>query len=293
MRNFIKYSILFLLLGFVQIATPQFAYHSHSLLDHSISSAVFNTDQTVYVCTGSYAYAYHSQSNCPGLNNCKGQIQYTNESHAVYTMGRRPCCRCWADVQNGSCKDDNPTYGTAGGGGGGGGDAETYAYIALAVVVTGALILSNDMYIYPIYSLDNTEIFNKPRQPGAGWAVGFRKTFDNGAIEYGASFIRDREDGYLQDLFNFDVGIRAGGHLNAITYFGNRSPYSPTKAYWGTSFNFLENSSEIFGYGGILGIQRMVNHWLSFDARYEITNQTNRVQLGLIMTYQEEYFWKR
>ena len=39
--------------------------------------------QIVYVCTGSYAYAYHSRPNCPGLGNCKGDIKYTDENYAV------------------------------------------------------------------------------------------------------------------------------------------------------------------------------------------------------------------
>lgn len=30
--------------------------------------------ETVYICTGSGAYAYHKYSSCSGLNNCKAEI---------------------------------------------------------------------------------------------------------------------------------------------------------------------------------------------------------------------------
>ena len=85
--------------------------------------------QTVYVCTGSYAYAYHSRSNCPGLGNCKGDIRYTDENYAVNSLNRVPCCRCWSNV-SGRCKDDNPYY--SGGSGSGGDNSEAYAYLAIA-----------------------------------------------------------------------------------------------------------------------------------------------------------------
>jgi|GEM_PF-1926396 len=65
--------------------------------------------QIVYVCTGQYAYAYHSRSDCPGLGNCKGEIRYTDQYSAENRLGRVPCCRCWSNVA-GRCKDDNPYY---------------------------------------------------------------------------------------------------------------------------------------------------------------------------------------
>lgn len=68
--------------------------------------------QTVYVCTGQYAYAYHSRSDCPGLGNCKGEIRYTDQYSAENRLGRVPCCRCWSNVA-GRCKDDNPYYSPA------------------------------------------------------------------------------------------------------------------------------------------------------------------------------------
>ena len=39
--------------------------------------------QTVYVCTGNYAYTYHSRNDCRGLNNCQADVQYTDEQYAI------------------------------------------------------------------------------------------------------------------------------------------------------------------------------------------------------------------
>ena len=55
--------------------------HTHKLAFESFDDVIELKDtvnQTVYICSGQYAYAYHSRKNCAGLNNCKGQVQYTN-----------------------------------------------------------------------------------------------------------------------------------------------------------------------------------------------------------------------
>jgi len=78
------------------------------LEEHRIKNInLINT--TVFVCTGPYAYAYHSRSDCAGLGNCKGEIRYTDQYTAENYLGRVPCCRCWSNVA-GRCKDDNPYY---------------------------------------------------------------------------------------------------------------------------------------------------------------------------------------
>ena len=141
-----KYLIFVFLLLTVNFSLLAEGNHNHSekiTNENSISEydIQLSKAQTVYICTGVYAYAYHSRSDCPGLNNCKGQINYTDEYSAVNSFGRRPCCRCWSNV-SGNCKDDNPSYG--GGSGGGGDNSEAYAYLALAIVATSAIILSND-----------------------------------------------------------------------------------------------------------------------------------------------------
>jgi hypothetical protein len=61
--------------------------------------------QTVYVCMGSYAYAFHSTSTCSGLRSCNGAINYTDSEYAQVTMGRKPCCICWSNVRE-DCTQD-------------------------------------------------------------------------------------------------------------------------------------------------------------------------------------------
>jgi hypothetical protein len=50
--------------------------------------------QRVYICNGQYAYAYHSYTSCPGLNNCRATLSYLKEGQAQQ-MGRSPCQRCF------------------------------------------------------------------------------------------------------------------------------------------------------------------------------------------------------
>ena len=48
---------------------------------------------SVYICTGSGAYAYHSNRNCSGLNNCKADIVTTSLSKAK--KSRKACNICY------------------------------------------------------------------------------------------------------------------------------------------------------------------------------------------------------
>lgn len=48
---------------------------------------------SVYICTGSGAYAYHSNSGCRGLNNCQGSIISVSVSEAK--KSRVPCKICY------------------------------------------------------------------------------------------------------------------------------------------------------------------------------------------------------
>lgn len=50
---------------------------------------------TVYVCTGSYAYAYHSNSHCRGLNNCKADIVFVTISKAKKMGNKKACDICY------------------------------------------------------------------------------------------------------------------------------------------------------------------------------------------------------
>ena len=274
---------LFLLFVFYSLVSPIFGENNSSQ----------QSSQIVYVCTGSYAYAYHSRSNCPGLGNCKGEIQYTDENTAVNSLGRIPCCRCWTNV-GGRCKDDNPYYG-----GSGGDNSEAYAYLALAIVAASAIILSNDIYIYPAYSFSNGGRNNyyssSGLQTGTGWIFGFRKKFKYSALEYGASYLKyNSNNNYSSNNnYNYNYGSysydRWGAHLNFVQQiFYNKTPYW-MKIYVGPTINYVNN----FGYGGIIGTEMKIFDRLKFDIRYEYTTQTNQIQAGLIFTYQKKYFWQK
>jgi hypothetical protein len=244
--------------------------------------------QVVYICTGSYAYAYHSRSDCPGLGNCKAEIKYTDENYAVNVLRRVPCCRCWSNVSD-RCKDDNP-YG--GGSSGGGDNSDIYKYVALAVVIGSAAILSNDIYIYPTYSFykSNNRYSGNPNYSNTtGWIFGFRKTFKHSALEYGFSSIKSQIDYNNRGSFiSTNYTNRWGYHFNFVQQiFYNKTPLW-LKFYLGPSINSVYE----FGYGGVFGTEMKLLDRLKFDVRYEWTTQTNQVQAGLIFTYQKKYFWQ-
>ncbi len=44
----------------------------------------------VYICTGKYAYSYHSTNTCSGLNKCNAEIKKVTLSQAKQ-KGRKPC----------------------------------------------------------------------------------------------------------------------------------------------------------------------------------------------------------
>lgn len=53
----------------------------------------YNSSQVIYVCNGNYAYAYHSNYSCSGLQRCRGTINKVSASKA--SMYRSPCKRCY------------------------------------------------------------------------------------------------------------------------------------------------------------------------------------------------------
>jgi len=253
-----------------------FFAHSQDYSYVKLPTSLHNTDtyeknQTVYVCTGAYAYAYHSNSNCAGLSNCKSEIKYTDENYAAYNMKRSPCCRCWSNTKY-NCKDDAATYG----GGGGGNDGAAAAIVAGVIIVASAAVLSNDIYAYPTLSLKNG-IYNSSDLQ-LGWAFGFRKTFKKSALEYGVSFIRAN---------SFELST-SGFHFNYVHQI-----FKPKKDaisfYVGPALNFVDET----GYGGVFGASYKLVDRLKLDMRYELTTQTNNLKLGLIFNYQKRYLWQR
>jgi hypothetical protein len=243
----------------------------------------------VYICTGAYSYAYHSRSNCVGLNNCKGQINYTDEYSASSLYERVPCCRCWSNVQS-RCHDDNKGASMYGGGG----DEDVYAYLAIFAIAASVAIVSNDFYVYPTYSFlndnnyqysktDNSTILKK-----SGYTLGFRKTFDRSALEYGASILTKSHDGFL-------IGSsrkRWGFHLNYVQNIFTAKTHPRINLYAGTTFNYIDGNSDVWGYGGIIGAKYIISDRLIFDSRYELSSYSNQLQFGLIINYQQKYLWE-
>jgi hypothetical protein len=293
------FTFLFLLVNFSSYAQISYSHLEKTRNQDTISeeSIQLSKTQTVYVCTGAYAYAYHSRTDCSGLKNCKGDINSTDEYTAVNSFGRRPCCRCWSNVIN-NCKDDNlSSNGGSGGGGsnGGSGNSEAYAYIALAIVATSVIILSNDVYLYPTYSFpiranpNNYYGQSSDSGKGTGWIFGFRKTFKRSALEYGLSYLQfETKYNYGNSYIYSSTQNRLGIHLNYVhQIFYDKTP-EWLKVYLGPSFNDVFD----FGYGGIIGAEMKLLNRLKFDFRFERTTQTNQIQGGLIFTYQRKYFWQ-
>jgi len=244
-----------------------------------------NNSQTVYICTSITAQTYHSRSDCPGLGNCLTDINYVDENYAINNLSRVPCCRCWSNVV-GRCKDDNPYYTT---GSGSVDNSEAYAYLAIVFIAIGVPIISNDIYVYPTYSLYKDKNESSDKSTGKGLAFGFRKTFEHSALEYGASYLETKFEDYNRyGTYSYEEA-RWGGHFNFVQQlFYNTTP-DWLRFYIGPSVNYVYE----FGYGGIVGTEMRIFDRLKFDVRYEYTTQTNQIQAGLIFTYQKEYFWNK
>lgn len=52
------------------------------------------SENTVYICDGPYAEAYHNTPDCTGLSNWSGSVLEVTEQEAI-DMGRQPCGYCY------------------------------------------------------------------------------------------------------------------------------------------------------------------------------------------------------
>ena len=125
---------------------------------------------------------------------------------------------------------------------------------------------------------------------GKGWSFGFRKTFPRCALEYGTSYLLWDSDSFKNNNVYFYAPVieRWGGHLNFVHQIFYEKTPDWLKIYAGPTINYVYD----FGFGGILGAEIKLLDRLRFDARYELTNQTNQLQFGLIVNYQKKYFWQ-
>ena len=315
--------VRFLIITFISIISiGTYAQTKYGYVPRNNSSS----SQTVYICTGSYAYAYHSISNCAGLGNCKGDIKYTDEGYAVNDLERVPCCRCWSNVSN-RCKDDNPqktnyqSYYPS--------SYEFSRKQSIAILGFGSIVgiipmLSNDIYALHAHSIkpsDKTftryDRFKRMLVPlnitssekNYHWVFGFRKTFDNSALEYGGSLSKTTD--YFGDdlIYNYTIeNKRFTYHFNFLKLKNINKGNNRFSIYVGPSINYIgsdnidlisgwndynyEYNYSKLGYGGIIGASYKLTHRWKLDTRYELTTNTNRFQAGLIFTYQKEYVWE-
>ena len=262
--------------------------------------------QTVYVCTGSYAYAYHSRNNCSGLNNCKGEIRYTDEYNAQVSMHRKPCCICWSDVQN-NCAQDGQAYG----GGGSGGSGAGYAMIAVAaaVAVASLFILSNEIRIsgvasfyegIPIQKVNNRNVTS---YPGGGFSIMLRKDFKHGGLEYGGGLIAFNRtevynNYYGNQYIRREQKLVGNVCIDYVHFIAENRMKQNLKVFIGplVKYRFDDANNGIiynFGFGVTTGLKFQFHDRIALDFRYEITHTTNQLSLGIQFLYQKKYFWQR
>ena len=268
-------------------------YNSHK--DSTESQQTYSLDeQIVFICTGSNAYAYHSNTKCAGLNNCRGEIKYTDESYALYTMGRRPCCLCWTNAGP-QCKDDRNTGGNYGSGSSGEEEAIVYSAIAITAATLSVLLLSNDVYYSPALSIDSKSIDDKAI---AGFAhnFGFRKTFDRSALEYGLvySAFKYQNSYYINDdLYTHPIKYNYWGfNVSFVHDIKSSFLYRHDKVYGGlalSGFNFNNTP----GLGFIVGDSYEINNRLKSDFRLFYSQRIFQIQVGIIFNYQKKYIWER
>lgn len=61
--------------------------------NYKFSTSKNKVELKVYICNGPKSIAYHSRSNCSGLNNCSTEISEIDLSKAQ-NMGRRAFKKC-------------------------------------------------------------------------------------------------------------------------------------------------------------------------------------------------------
>lgn len=170
-------------------------------------------------------------------------------------------------------------------------NTSSFAYFGIGVITGGLLIsISNDLYIYPIYSFYRGNRSYSDYIRGSGWGFGFRKTFRHSAIEYGLSCITFSErflTGSTTTTAKVYPFMKVGFHINYVQQlFYNLSPMN---LYVGPTINLIEG----FGYGGIIGTEIRLHESLKFDFRYEYSTATDQIQAGLIFTFHKKSFWKK
>jgi opacity protein-like surface antigen len=114
------------------------------------------------------------------------------------------------------------------------------------------------------------------------------------ALEYGASNFKSSSqyNGSSTDYYNYsNVNSVWGVHLNFVHEIFYNKTADWLKLYTGPTINSIKYAD--LGYGVILGAEMKIKGRLKFDARYELSTQTNQIRAGLIYKYQKKYLWQR
>lgn len=254
--------------------------------------------QNVIICSGQNANAYHSRNNCAGLNNCQAEIYTVSEYDAINKYGRKACCRCWQNVFN-NCHEDNPD--NIGGGSSSNFDGSAVsAFAALSVVATGAILLANEVYAAPAYSLNRPAtirdysgiVQSVETLSSLGLAFQFRKNFTHSGLEYGAGFINYKfrnKNSFQNNTFEKQIWRINLNYVHNVFY--NKFP-ERVIVFLGPSINYETDQSKV-GFGGILGSSYRLFDRLKADIRYELTSTTHQACIGLQFLFQKKYFWKK
>jgi hypothetical protein len=171
------------------------------------------------------------------------------------------------------------------------GDAgyEAYAIVAVAVVVSAVVLLNNDVYYHPSFSIpfDNNKN-GQDLKPGIGWDFGLRRTWPKAALEFGFTSIKHKYS--VDPLTNYSpvrkkeyFNINFLHDINTSKYTGRLMPYA------GGGINLIDG----VGISGIAGVNYRLFDRLKLDTRLEISNRFAMLKFGLIFKYQKTYLWHK
>jgi len=92
-----KLSLLIALLFVLGLAAPAQAPKQAAgtaTKEEAVKQPEKKKETNVVICNGKTAYAYHKDSKCKGLKNCKGGTKTVTLEKAK-EMGRKPCGYCY------------------------------------------------------------------------------------------------------------------------------------------------------------------------------------------------------
>jgi len=92
-RYYFLFSIVIVFISSFLLLSSSYKYDL-PLKANVIVENITDIQSIVYICTGSFAYRFHSTPYCSGLNNCRGDIIKMSLKNAK-KKGRTPCRKCY------------------------------------------------------------------------------------------------------------------------------------------------------------------------------------------------------